>query len=101
MGRNFGRIIIMLGCTILLAAAAQAKTLKEVYLKTGGIIECRKFWQSDGKVMVLVNRDTLVDLARDEVDLKKTFAKKPAKAVKKAKAKKKKAPEAVAATPQA
>lgn len=101
MGRNLGRIIIMLCCTILLAAAAQAKTLKKVYLKTGGIIECQKVWRSDGKVMILVNRDTLVDLAKDEVDLKKTFAKKPPKAVKKAKARKKAAPEAVAATPQA
>jgi pilus assembly protein FimV len=91
----------MLCCTILLAAAAQAKTLKKVYLKTGGIIECQKVWRSDGKVMILVNRDTLVDLAKDEVDLKKTFSKKPPKAVKKVKARKKAAPEAVAATPQA
>ena len=101
MGRNFGRIIIMLCCTILLAATAQAKTLKEVYLKAGGIIECQKVWQSHGKVMVLVNRDTLVDLARDEVDLKKTFGKKPSKTVKKARARKKAVPEAVAVTPQA
>ena len=101
MGRNLGRIIIMLCCTILLAAAAHAKTLKKVYLKTGGIIECQKVWRSDGKVMILVNRDTLVDLAKDEVDLKKTFGKKPPKAVEKVKARKKAAPEGVAATPQA
>jgi LPXTG-motif cell wall-anchored protein len=88
MGKVFGRIIMMLCFTVLLGTAAQAKALKEVYLRDGGIIECQKLWQANGKVMVLVNRDTLVELARDEVDLKKTFGKKAVKG-KKAKVKKK------------
>ena len=83
MGRIIGRIIMTLCCTILLAATVQAKTTKKVYLSDGGIIECQKVWQANGKVMVLVNRDTLVDLSKDEVDLKKTFAKKPVKHPKK------------------
>jgi hypothetical protein len=83
MGRLFRRIIVTLCCTILLAAIAQAKTPKEVYLKDGGVIVCQKVWQTNDKVMVLVNRDILVDLSKDEVDLKKTFGKKPVKAVKK------------------
>jgi hypothetical protein len=89
MGKVFGSIILMLCFTVLLGTAAQAKALKGVYLRDGGIIECQKVWQANGKVMVLVNRDTLVELARDEVDLKKTFEKKPVKS-KKAKVKKKK-----------
>jgi hypothetical protein len=82
MGRMFRRIIVTLCCTILLAATAQAETPKQVYLKDGGIIVCQKIWQTNGKVMALVNRDTLVDLSKDEVDLRKTFGKKPVKTVK-------------------
>ena len=84
MGRFFCRIMMTLCCTILLAASVQAKTLKEVYLKDGGIIKCQKVWQANGKVMVLVNRDIILDLSRSDVDLKKTFARKPAKAARKA-----------------
>jgi hypothetical protein len=101
MGRIFGRIIMTLCCVILLAATSQAKSLKEVYLKDGGIIKCQKVWKSDGKVMVLVNRDTLVDLSKSEVDLRKTFSKKFVKAVKKrAKLKKKYAHKTAAANLQ-
>ena len=103
MGRIFGSLIVLLCSIILLAATAQAKTAKEVYLKDGGIIECQKVWQANGKVMVLVNRDTLVDFSSDEVDLRKTFAKKPVKGVKKGKVRKKAAtkPGAAAVQPPA
>jgi len=89
MGRIFCRIVMTLCCTILLAASVQAKTLKEVYLKDGGIIKCQNVWQANGKVKVLVNHELLVDLSRSEVDLEKTFGKKPAKSAKKMKAGKK------------
>lgn len=101
MGRIFGSIIVLLCCIILLAAASQAKTPKEVYLKDGGIIECQKIWQANGKVMALVNRDTLVDFSRDEVDLQKTFVKKTVKGVKKIKVRKKVASKPGAVMPQA
>jgi hypothetical protein len=100
MGRIFCRIMMTLCCTILLAAAVQARTLKEVYLRDGGIINCQKVWQENGKVMVLVNRDTLLDLSKSEVDLKKTFARKPAQAVKKTKSSKKAASKPAAAVQQ-
>lgn len=100
MVRIFFKTILTLCCTILLVAAAQAKSLKEVYLKDGGIIECKKVWQANGKVMVLVNRDTLLDLSRSEVDLKKTFAKKHAKTVKKTRHREKAATGRAAAKPQ-
>ena len=65
-----------------------AKQLKAVYLKDGGVIECQKFWKENGKVMVLVNRDVLVDLSQDEVDMKRTFkGHKPSKVRKPAAAK--------------
>ena len=101
MVRIFCRTILTLCCTILLVAAAQARTLKQVYLRDGGIVECQKVWQANGKVMVLVNRDTLLDLSRSEVDMKKTFAKKHAKAVKKMAHRKKATTEAAIAKPQA
>lgn len=84
MCRFFCRIMMTLCCTILLAASVQARTLKEVYLKDGGIIKCQKVWKANGKVMVLVNRDILLDLSKSDVDLKKTFARKPATGAKKA-----------------
>lgn len=89
MGRMFDRIVMTLCCTLILAASAQAKLPCEVYLKDGGVIKCQKAWPSEGKVLVLINRDTLLDFSKDEVNLQETFGKKPAKPVKKAKTKKK------------
>lgn len=47
-----------------------------VYLKDGGIIRARSVWRSEGRVYVLVNRDTLTDFSPAEIDLKRTFARK-------------------------
>ena len=69
--------------SVMVGPMAFAGALKEVYLKDGGIIECQKAWKTNGKIMVLVNRDVLLDFSRDEVDLKKTFGKKTAKVRKK------------------
>ncbi|WP_298266625.1 DUF5684 domain-containing protein [Geobacter sp.] len=60
---------------ILSAVALHAATLRSVHLTDGSVIQCQSVWKNDGKVMILVNRDTLVELPRDEVDLKKTFGK--------------------------
>jgi hypothetical protein len=64
--------------TLSLTAGASAAT-KPVYLKDGGIIEAEAVWRKGTTVFVKVNRDVLVDLSQDEVDLEKTFAppKKP------------------------
>jgi hypothetical protein len=83
MDRVFGRVILTLWCSIFLTTAASAEPLKEVYLKDGGIIECQRVWMTNSTVSVLVNRDTLVEFSKDEVDLKKTFARRPAKEAKK------------------
>jgi hypothetical protein len=78
--KRLAGLIMFLMCTMLAAAAVQAESaVKEVVLKDGGVIECRNVWMADGKVMVLVNRDTLLDLSKDEVDLSKTFPKHQAK----------------------
>ena len=83
MTRAICRIIVTVVSIVLIAAVAQAKSPKRVYLRDGGIIECQKVWQADGKVNVLINRDTFIVLARDEVNLKKTFPKRPAKKARK------------------
>jgi hypothetical protein len=86
MERFLGRIVMALCCCMFFAVTVHGKSLNKVYLKDGGVIECRTYSKRDGKVLVLVNRDLLVELAPDEVDMKRTFSKKPVKAVKKAKA---------------
>jgi Family of unknown function (DUF5684) len=66
---------IMSLCFVLLfAAAGYSAVKKQVYLKGGGIIECRSFGLSDGKITVVVNRDVVLELTRSEVDMKRTFA---------------------------
>jgi hypothetical protein len=54
------------------ASASAAK----VYLKDGGVIEARKVWRAKGKVMVLVNRQSIAEFSDSEVNLKKTFVRK-------------------------
>jgi hypothetical protein len=73
MKRLLGRIGVALCFCLFLSSAGYGKQLKAVYLKGGGIIDCQSFWKEGGKVMVLVNRDVLVDLPAKEVDMKRTF----------------------------
>lgn len=84
MQRFVGRVIMALCCCMFFAAIVQGKSLNKVYLKDGGVIECKSYRQVNGKVRVVVNRDVLVELSPAEVDMKRTFSRKPAKAVKKA-----------------
>jgi hypothetical protein len=46
---------------------------KQVYLKDGGIIECESFWRHGEKVIVKINRDTVVDFQKSEIDARRTF----------------------------
>jgi hypothetical protein len=46
---------------------------KQVYLKDGGIIECESFWRQGDKVIVKINRDTVVDFQKNEIDARRTF----------------------------
>lgn len=82
MGSIFGRLIIILCGITFLASAGHARPLKTVYLKDGGMIDCETFWKKDGKIVVKVNRDTVVDFDRSEVDLQRTLGKKSGKAKK-------------------
>ena len=78
MGRVVGVAVMAL---LSLAAVAAGAAERAVYLKDGGVIGCQSFWKSNGKVMVLVNRDTLVELGKSEVDLQRTFGAERRKAI--------------------
>lgn len=44
-----------------------------VYLKDGGTIKAKRVWREKGKVVVLVNRESITSFAPGEINLKKTF----------------------------
>jgi hypothetical protein len=58
---------------VVLTTPAHAKN---VYLKSGGIIQAKKVWRADGKVYVLATRHTMTSFEPSEVDLKRTFVKR-------------------------
>lgn len=62
-------VFLTLAATLCIAPQLRAKTF---YLKNGERIEYQRYWEKDGRIYVLINRDTEVDFAPEEVDLRKT-----------------------------
>ena len=48
---------------------------KQVFMRDGSIIDCQSFWRHGDKVVVKINRDTVLEFARSEVDTRRTFHK--------------------------
>lgn len=48
---------------------------KQVYLSDGSMIDCESFWRRGDKVVVKINRDTVLEFARNEIDERRTFVK--------------------------
>jgi hypothetical protein len=48
---------------------------KQVFMSDGSIIDCQSFWRHGDKVVVKINRDTVLEFARSEVDTRRTFHK--------------------------
>lgn len=72
-----GKIWRLLLLTLLLNAVLATGVLaRSVYLADGGIIQAQKVWKEEGRIYVLLNRDSLITFSPEEVNLKKTFAKK-------------------------
>ncbi len=63
-------ILITLATLCFLAQPVLARTF---YLKNGEQINYQKSWKKNGRIYVLINRDTLIDFAPEEVNLKKTY----------------------------
>ncbi|MDD2501194.1 MAG: hypothetical protein PHN92_10280 [Geobacter sp.] len=64
------KLFCAMALLLVWAVSAQAAT---VYLKGGGQIKAKRVWREKGKVVVLVNRDSITSFALSEINLKKTF----------------------------
>jgi hypothetical protein len=64
------KILYAVALVMVWTVAAQAAV---IYLKGGGQIKAKKIWREKGKVVVLVNRDSITTFANSELNLKKTF----------------------------
>ena len=73
MGKIWRLLLLALLLNTVLATVVLARP---VYLADGGIIEAQKVWQEEGRVYVLLNRDSLITFSPEEINLKKTFTKK-------------------------
>ena len=69
-GVNVKKILCAVALILVWSVTAQAKV---IYLKGGGQIKAQKVWREKGKVVVLVNRDSITTFANSELNLKKTF----------------------------
>jgi hypothetical protein len=58
---------------LMLLGLATPSLAARVYLKDGSVIDAKSAWHYQGKVQVLVNRDTLVTFLPAEVDQNRTF----------------------------
>lgn len=95
--KDMGKIWRLLLLTLLLnATLATGALARTVYLADGGIIKAQKVWQEEGRVYVLLNRDSLITFSPEEINLKKTFTKKRPSAATKAVAKSVAAPKTTA-----
>ncbi len=92
--RKIWRLLLL--ALLLNATLATVVLAHSVYLADGGIIEAQKVWQEDGRVYVLLNRDSLITFSPQEINLQKTFAQKKQVAKTKAVAKSVKVPETTA-----
>ena len=73
MGKVWRLLLLALLLNASLATMALARA---VYLADGGIIQAQKVWQEEGRIYVLLNRDSLITFSPEEINLKKTFVKK-------------------------
>jgi spermidine synthase len=69
MGKSL--IIFTVIAAVLLISTPQlwAKTF---YLKNGEQIEYKSYWKKNGRICLLITRDTMIDFAPSEVALNKT-----------------------------
>lgn len=73
MGKVWRLLLLAL---LLNATLATVVLARSVYLADGGVIEAQKFWQEEGRIYLLLNRDSLIYFSPEEINMQKTFAKK-------------------------
>jgi len=69
-GVNMKKTVCSMALVLGWVVSAQATT---VYLNDGGTISARNVWREKGKVVVLVNRDSITSFSVSEINMKKTF----------------------------
>lgn len=74
---------------------------RQVYLRDGGRIECESYWKHNGRIVVKVNRDVMLEFAPGEIDLRKSFPLKKRGAAVKPKFKAEAEASTTASSPQA
>lgn len=65
--------------TVFLVLVTGTGHAGSVFLTDGGELECKSFRRQGNTFIVMVNRDTVLELSADEIDLKKTLAQKSTK----------------------
>lgn len=65
--------------TVFLVMTTGSGHAASVFLSDGGELECKSFRRQGNTFIVMVNRDTILELSADEIDLKKTLAQKVTK----------------------
>lgn len=69
-------LALLLNATLVTGALARS-----VYLADGGVIKAQKVWQEEGRIYLLLNRDSLITFSPEEINMQKTFAKKKQKKI--------------------
>ena len=72
MGALLRNSVLIIFVWLMLAGACFGK---QVYLSDGSIIDCQSFWRHGDKVVVKINRDTVLEFARSEINERRTFVK--------------------------
>ena len=67
---------LLLLALLLNATLATGVLARSVYLADGGKIEAQKVWQEDGRIYLLLNRDSLIFFSPEEINLQKTLPKR-------------------------
>lgn len=68
--KQFVTLIFLVLTMLLYTGPASAKTF---YLSDGSSIKYQRVWKQGDRIYLLVNRDTLIDFAPDEVNQRKTL----------------------------
>jgi hypothetical protein len=72
MGAFLRNSILIMFVWMMMAGACFGK---QVYMNDGSIIACESFWRHGDKVVVKINRDTILEFAKNEINERRTFAK--------------------------
>jgi hypothetical protein len=69
MGKYLVSFTVLAAALLLITPQLWAKTF---YLKNGEQIEYKSYWKKNGRIYLLITRDTMIDFAPSEVALNKT-----------------------------